>query len=187
MQRPRGPGERRGRCPKKGHTEEQMVAVLRQGGGRAGGRHLAQGGDQPCDFLPLLPCHVRRRGMQKIRPVGRFSVPDLIDLDRADRTDHLIDRSAAPCNARRTGPNGSDANCFGNNLLDAAMALIPTDAGYHPHFVVNQVATKVTISPSATADRTTRTIVQRVLWRSRLCHRYRTNKELCINESVGRA
>src|SRR5712691_2114313 len=87
----------------------------------------------------------------------------------------------------RTGPSGSDANCFGNNLPDTAMALIPMDAGYHPHFVVNQVATKVTVIPNATADRTTRTIVQRVLWRSRLCHRYRTNKELCIKESVGRA
>ncbi len=89
----------------------------------------------------------------------------------------------------RTGPDGSDANYFGSNLLDAAHGSHSNDTDYRPHdyFVANQVATKVTISPSATADRTIRTIVQRVLWRSRLCHRYRTNKELCIKESVGRA
>ena len=41
----------------------------------------------------------------------------------------------------------------------------------HGNFAGNQVATKVTISPSAIAGRTIRTITQRVLLRTRFCHR----------------
>jgi hypothetical protein len=41
----------------------------------------------------------------------------------------------------------------------------------HGNFAGNQVATKVTISPRAIAGRTIRTITQRVLLRTRFCHR----------------
>ena len=81
---------------KKGHTEAQMVAVLRQVADIWRRVGISQATFYHCRHGTL-----EGGGMQKKSArVGRFSVPDFIDLDRADRTDHPIDRSAAPCNAR---------------------------------------------------------------------------------------
>jgi hypothetical protein len=51
--------------PKSGHTEEQIVAVLRQVEAEARGRRLPQGGDQPSDLLSL-EAEVYRGGSERV-------------------------------------------------------------------------------------------------------------------------
>jgi len=72
-----------------------MVAVLRQVADIWRKVGMSQATFYQC-------CHatLEAGNAKKSARAGRFFVPDFIDLDRADRTDHLIDRPAAPCNAR---------------------------------------------------------------------------------------